>query len=103
MASRHAGVEAESQGDQGRRSKQRHLDPDCPPGEPFSHTASASVRALLVAQLPVALRNGFPSRNACLVTFGSETLNFARDMLQSVVAVIAFNPKRRRPTFLVAS
>jgi len=48
-------------------------------------------------QLPKAISNGFPSRNACLVTFGSETLNFARDMVQSIIAVIALDPKRRRP------
>ena len=97
MPSSHAGVEAESQGDEGRRYNQRDFDPDCPPGEPFPHAASASIRARLITQLPIALSDGFPSRNACLVTFGSEALNFARDMVQSIAAVIALDPKRRRP------
>jgi hypothetical protein len=45
----------------------------------------------------MAISDGFPSCNACLVTFGSETHNFARDMVQSIVAVIALDPKGSRP------
>ncbi len=98
MASRRAGEEAKSQGDQGRRGKQRNFNPDCPPGKPFPHAASASVHALLVAQLPVANLDVFPGRNTEVVTFRSEALNFERDMVQSVITMVALDPERGSPT-----
>lgn len=98
MVSSHAGIEAESQGDQGRRGNQRNFDPDCPPGEPFPHAAGASVHALLVAQLPVANLDVSPGRNTEVVTFRSETLNFERDMFQSVITMVALDPERGSPT-----